>query len=143
MINTEKIERLREIQSEIEELVNEAVDLLPERAKERAESYWMPHIITAIKNDHKWLGGSMVTLEDSINEIGNEVNSLIFTLRDEKEFDNAKKILDNSDFTYETNTLNSFSFEVDGQDEADDLESELQYLFDHNEISGYFESLEC
>lgn len=69
------IEQLKEIQFEIESLVDEAMNLIPEgQAKTRAESYWMPHIITALKNEHQWLGGSLVTMEDTINELekGNE-----------------------------------------------------------------------
>lgn len=32
--------------------------------RERAEGYWFAHIMTAIKNEHKYLGGSMTTLVD-------------------------------------------------------------------------------
>ena len=35
----------------------------------RAEAYWKAHIICALRNDHQYLGGSMCTLEDTIEEL--------------------------------------------------------------------------
>ena len=35
----------------------------------RAESYWIAHITTAASNDHGYLGKSMVSLQDTIDEI--------------------------------------------------------------------------
>ena len=64
---------LQEIQSEILERVNRAKELLKasgfEGALMRAESYWMAHVITAVSNDHYYFGGSMVSLQDTIDEI--------------------------------------------------------------------------
>ena len=66
---------LQEIQSEFLELVNRAKGLLKasgfEGALMRAESYWMAHVITAVSNDHYYFGGSMVSLQDTIDEIEN------------------------------------------------------------------------
>ena len=35
----------------------------------RAESYWIAHITTAVTNDHGYLGKSMASLQDTIDEI--------------------------------------------------------------------------
>lgn len=40
---------------------------------ERARSYWIPHIIMALTNDHEWLGGSMVTMEETIMEVNDNM----------------------------------------------------------------------
>ena len=71
---TEAIERLREIQGQIEGLTNEADRLIHESGSEmayaRAKSYWLAHILGALKGR-----GSMVTAEDTINEMEEEVIS--------------------------------------------------------------------
>jgi DNA-binding FrmR family transcriptional regulator len=68
------IERLREIQGEIDGLVNEADRLIQmegsEMAHARAKSYWIAHILGALTGR-----GSMVTAEDTINEMEEEVAS--------------------------------------------------------------------
>lgn len=69
------VERLVEIREEIEELVHEAYDLVKscdEDEARRADAYWRAHIITALSNDHGYLGGSMATLQDSIDAIEND-----------------------------------------------------------------------
>lgn len=68
----ENLRRLEEIQSEIQELVEEAQGLLPADSMiaRRAESYWIPHILTALRrNNGDFLGGSMTTMEETIGEI--------------------------------------------------------------------------
>ena len=71
---TMAIERLREIQGEIDGLVNEADRLIREEGSEmaysRAKSYWLAHILGALTGR-----GSMVTTEDTINEMEEEVAS--------------------------------------------------------------------
>ena len=71
----EVIDQLREIQEQILELIDNAKGLLKaggyDGARMRAEAYWIPHVITAISNDHGYLGGSMTTLQDTIEEIEN------------------------------------------------------------------------
>jgi hypothetical protein len=63
-------ERLIEIKVEMLELLEEAKDIIPEGIKkERAKCYWYAHIKTAIEKEHGFLGGSMVTMEDTINEL--------------------------------------------------------------------------
>lgn len=72
----EIVDELGEIQSQILELVEQAGGLLRRNglhgALLRAESYWIAHITTAVSNDHGYLGGSMVSLQDTIEEIEEE-----------------------------------------------------------------------
>jgi len=35
----------------------------------RAKAYWWAHIRCALDNDHEYLGGSMFTMQDTINEL--------------------------------------------------------------------------
>lgn len=72
----EIVDELGEIQSQILELVDQARGLLRRNdlqgALMRAESYWIAHVITAVSNDHGYLGGSMVNLQNTIDEIKND-----------------------------------------------------------------------
>jgi hypothetical protein len=72
----EIVDELGEIQSQILELVDQARGLLRRNdlqgALMRAESYWIAHVITAVSNDHGYLGKSMVSLQDTIDEIKND-----------------------------------------------------------------------
>jgi hypothetical protein len=73
MNNTEIQERLIEIKEQMLELLDEAKDIIPEgMTKKRAEAYWYAHIKTAILKDHEYLGGSLVTMEHTINELEEE-----------------------------------------------------------------------
>ena len=69
----EIVDELAEIQSQILELVEQARALLRRNelrgALMRAESYWIAHVTTAISNNHGYLGKSMVSLQDTIDEI--------------------------------------------------------------------------
>ena len=69
----EIVDELGEIQSQILELVEQARALLRRHqlqgALMRAESYWIAHVTTAISNNHGYLGKSMVSLQDTIDEI--------------------------------------------------------------------------
>lgn len=72
----EIVDELGEIQSQILELVDQARGLLRcnglQGALMRAESCWIAHVITAVSNDHGYLGGSMVSLQNTIDEIKND-----------------------------------------------------------------------
>ena len=69
---TEAIERLRNIQGEIDGLVNEADRLIREHGSEmayaRAEGYWLAHILGALTGR-----GSMITMEETISELEEEI----------------------------------------------------------------------
>ena len=70
MDKAEVKERLNEIKEQMLELLEEAKDLIPEgMAKERARCYWYAHIKTALLKEHEYLGGSLVTMDDTISEI--------------------------------------------------------------------------
>jgi hypothetical protein len=63
---------LFDIQEEILELLERARFLLhsaPDMAYQRATAYWLAHAKMAITKEHGYLGGSMVTMEDTIQEI--------------------------------------------------------------------------
>ena len=69
----EIVDELGEIQSQILELVEQTRALLRRNGLQgalmRAESYWIAHVTTAISNNHGYLGKSMVSLQDTIDEI--------------------------------------------------------------------------
>lgn len=66
----------------IENFINETKDRLYEIEKElekedeheyeRAKAYWIAHIRMALDNDHGYLGGSMVTAEDTLSSLYDE-----------------------------------------------------------------------
>lgn len=63
-------ERLEEIREEMLELLEEARNIIPDGTlKARAEMYWYAHIKTAILKEHEYLGGSVVTIDDTIIEL--------------------------------------------------------------------------
>ena len=72
----EIVDELGEIQSQILELVEQARALLRNNqyqgALMRAESYWIAQVISAISNNHDYLGKSIVSLQDTIEEIEND-----------------------------------------------------------------------
>ncbi len=61
-------ERFKEIIYEISDLAKEALDLLPEDIQESARSYWYSHILCALNDDHEFMGGSMLHMNDSLEE---------------------------------------------------------------------------
>lgn len=73
MTKSEITERLQEIKEQMLELLDEAKKIIPEgMTKERAKCYWYAHIKTALLKEHEFLGGSLVTMDDTINEIDEE-----------------------------------------------------------------------
>ena len=65
-------DELFEIQQEMLELLERARRILhnaPILTRQRAEAYWLPHVTTALTSDHSYLGGSMVTMENTITEL--------------------------------------------------------------------------
>lgn len=71
--------RILDIGYEIKTLLDEARRLVRENSGEltqnRAESYWYPHILMSLSEDHGYLGGSMCTMEDSAREILSDVEN--------------------------------------------------------------------
>lgn len=80
-------QELEEIKEGIRESVKQALILLkelkrnPEIAQgvqmpiERAAAYWVPHILCALDDEHGYLGGSVVTMQHTIDELRNLLNS--------------------------------------------------------------------
>ena len=66
--------RLSEIKDEIKHLMGEAREIVEhsgdQQAWARAKSYWYGHILTALDNESEYMGSSMVTMQDTIDEIG-------------------------------------------------------------------------
>jgi hypothetical protein len=77
MSRTEAAARIMEISYEIRSLLNEAMDLVRENGsdltRERAGSYWYPHILMNLNDDHSWLGGSMCTMESTAAALEEEL----------------------------------------------------------------------
>ena len=69
----EALDRLKEIQTEMLELLDEADRILRHdiggMIYERARSYWLAHVKMALTKDHGYLGGSMCDFEDTLKEI--------------------------------------------------------------------------
>jgi len=68
----EAVDRLRELAEEMYEAMDEMKQILSEVAPgelERARSYWMAHIDGALENREGWLGGSMISFEDTVNAV--------------------------------------------------------------------------
>jgi len=65
--------RFEEIIGEIRELLDEALDLVPEGfARSRAESYWYGNMIVNVTDDHGYMGGSMCSMQDTLEEFEEE-----------------------------------------------------------------------
>ena len=67
--------RFEEIMAEIKELLDEALELVPEgHARTRAQSYWYATMIMNVTDDHDYMGGCMVGMQDTLEEIDQEVD---------------------------------------------------------------------
>ena len=68
--------RFEEIIGEIKELLEEAIDLVPEgSARDRAKLYWYAHISVALDHDHDYMSRSMCCMKDTFEEIEEEDSS--------------------------------------------------------------------
>ena len=77
-IENEDVKTLKEIQAKMLELLEEAEYMVritgDRKILDRAKAYWIPHIKMSLLNDTEYLGKSMVTMEDTISEIGKKIN---------------------------------------------------------------------
>ena len=83
MTKAEAAERLWEIAEEIYDKLDEVENILKEVAPEeleRAKLYWMAHIDGALLSRQGWLGGSFISLEDTLEALEEE------EFEDEEEF---------------------------------------------------------
>lgn len=63
-------DHLVEIKEKMINLIDEARQVVEGTpAEARANAYWLAHLRCALDDDHGYLGGSMCTLQDSINEL--------------------------------------------------------------------------
>lgn len=60
--------RFEEIMSEMKDLLQEAIDIVPDHARARAESYWYAQISMALDEDHGYMGGCMCSMQDTLEE---------------------------------------------------------------------------
>jgi len=75
MTRREAAEELRALAYEIYDTLREMEDILREVAPEeleRAEAYWMAHIDGALLNLKRWMGGSLISLEDTLTALEEE-----------------------------------------------------------------------
>ena len=81
---TEEEQEIQSIAIELEEKYSDLLDLMGDIKelvegipvsfiRERARSYWLAHIEMALNDDHNWVGGSMATIEGTIDELKEEV----------------------------------------------------------------------
>ena len=64
---------LNDLKKQILELLERAVDIIPEGfAKQRAEAYWYPQIYMALINDNGYVGSAGCSMEDTIVELQEE-----------------------------------------------------------------------
>lgn len=70
------VERLLDIKDEIKSLMEEALEIVSEHSEHEcrvATSYWYAHVVGALDSEHHYLGGSMMTMQDSINGLEEDV----------------------------------------------------------------------
>ena len=75
MTRAEAAKRLRELAHEIYDTLEEMEAILEEASPEeleRAKVYWMAHIDGALLNIKGWMGGSVVSLEDTLAALEEE-----------------------------------------------------------------------
>ena len=77
MTKAEAAQRLWELADEIYKKLDEMKDVLEEVAPEELESakvYWMAHIDGALLNVKGWAGGSFISLQDTLDALGEEID---------------------------------------------------------------------
>ena len=64
------IEELEYIQEQMQDLLGQAANIVSGTSEaSSAQAYWLAHIETALSNDHGYLGGSMTTMQDTIDAL--------------------------------------------------------------------------
>jgi len=64
------IYQLEQLQEQMLQLLGEADGILQGTSEHSAaQAYWLAHIETALTNDHGYLGGSMTTMQDTIDAL--------------------------------------------------------------------------
>ena len=74
--NDDVVEELEYIQEQMLDLLSQAEGLVRGTSEaSSAQAYWLAHIETALSNDHGYLGGSMTTMQDTIDALRNDVDA--------------------------------------------------------------------
>ena len=74
--NDDVVEELEYIQEQMLDLLGQAESLVSGTSEaSAAQAYWLAHIETALTNSHGYLGGSMTTMEDTIEALRNDVDA--------------------------------------------------------------------
>jgi hypothetical protein len=66
------MEDIKVLVDEVKEIVRSAEN---GRIYERSRSYWIPHILMAIDDTHGYLGRSMYSMADALNELEKELET--------------------------------------------------------------------
>lgn len=78
---SEIADELREMQQEILGRIDEALDLLREAglygAVEQARAYWAAQVTIALTNDHGYLGGAGVSMDDAISGVDEAIGEAV------------------------------------------------------------------
>jgi len=70
--DSELVEELEYIQEQMLDLLGQASNIVSGTSEaSSAQAYWLAHIETALSNDHGYLGGSMTTMQDTIDALRN------------------------------------------------------------------------
>lgn len=98
MISKQQIERLEEIQAELKELAEEAMQIVRWNCNEehrcsilheRAKAYWYPQLVMSLGDDHNYMESSMCSLQDTIKDmygcIEEDENEIIDNEEDEED----------------------------------------------------------
>ena len=66
------VEELEYVQEQMIDLIDQASRLVSGTSEDgAAQAYWVAHIKTALSNDHEYMGGSMTTMQDTIDALRN------------------------------------------------------------------------
>ena len=102
----ERIDALGDRLEQIKELTEEAYELVRGTPVERsAHSYWRPHILGALDKDNEYMGGSMTTMQDSIDEL----RELLDEIQTENQGENPPHLRESADTMTKYSNLRKFS----------------------------------
>lgn len=68
--------RFEEIIDEMKDLLQEAINIIPDHAKPRAKAYWIAQMEMILDNDHGYMGGCGCSMVDTLEEWNDEDESM-------------------------------------------------------------------
>lgn len=93
-ISRKNLDRLDEIKDEMLELLEEAADIVKDSGsfeRQRMKSNWYARVKIALVNEHEYVGGSMCSMEDTIEALEGVVSD-----EDEEDWDSEEDLDDNA-----------------------------------------------